>query len=169
MVIKDIVCCCATPVTRESASVFVAAHATTMRQAPKEQRQPLRGDQDENLKAYAIRKSDLIAASCESRGSFCGSSPGTHLENGHRTEPRLGQGREKGKQYSENTSVANDSVERQPLHDLNGVVSRTPLGQAITGARGLVNMVCDSVLSAWEPCSLQKNLPHVDFLCFSLC
>lgn len=138
-----------------------------MRQAPKEQSQPLRGAQDENLKAHAIRKSDLMAASYETTGSFCGSShpERTHLENGHRTEPRLGKAHKKGKQYSDNTPAADDGVERQPLHALNGVVSRTALGQQPTGARSLVNVLCDSALSAWEPLSfLQANCALIDFL-----
>ena len=140
-----------------------------MRQAPKEQSQPLRGAQDENLKAHAIRKSDLMAASYETSGSLCGSShpEGTHLENGHRTEPRLGKGCKKGEQYNENTPAADDNVERQPLQALNGVVSRT-LGHA-TGARSLVNVLCDSTLCAWELLSfLQANCVLVDFLLFSL-
>lgn len=128
-----------------------------MRQALKEHIQPLRGPQDDNLKAHAIRKSDLMAASCESIGSFCGSShPGAHLDSGHRKEPRVGKGRTKGKRCSENTPGVDNNAERQPLH-------------ANTGARSLVNLHSDGARCARGHSGCDKLTIRFLIPCESVC
>lgn len=129
---------------------IAAAHKQGVRQAPKQQSQPLRElPQDDNLKAHAIRKSDLMALSCESIGSFSTPShPDNYLDSGHHSENIPAKGRTKGKRYGGSVPTADSIVERQPLHALNGAVSRTE--EVSNGARIHVNVHCDSDLSPLE-------------------
>lgn len=104
--------------------MFVAAHNPGMRHLTKEQSQPVRDIQDRNLKAHAIRKSDLLAASCDqSITSLCASSG--ERDSCHHRENTAGKARTKGKHHGGYVPAAIATGDRQPLHALNGPVSQT--------------------------------------------
>jgi hypothetical protein len=117
-----------------------------VRQAQKERSHTIREAQDQNLRAHAIRKSDLLdASSCDSISGFSHPAhPGSK-----RYEGRNHESKSEKPHTSDGSCIGSAPAERglgdrQPLHVVNGAVSRTGLKE---GAPNNHVFVCNEAVS----------------------